>query len=209
MLCEWCEVHRNFLRANGDDSQIVCQHISDEIKEHSASSGASTAPAVDDLTSSSSSTSLAAITARTTSSLSASTGTTTATAPTAAAATAAIATTIRKRKFPSVKEFLNSGDEAMKRKIKPIQKWRTLPERQLYLVRKLIRLPIKEGKDEGHYVEIEDGEGEMLNVWVTDIIKAELDTFSLEAENVYIMPLGEKTAKESGNKYFDFIVKQY
>ena len=108
-----------------------------------------------------------------------------------------------------MKEFLNSGDEAMKRKIKPIQKWRTLPEHQLYLVRKLIRLPIKEGKDEGHYVEIEDGEGEMLNVWVTDIIKAELDTFSLEAENVYIIPLGEKTAKESGNKYFDFIVKQY
>ena len=131
------------------------------------------------------------------------------TSTTATVAVAAAAANGQKRKFPSVKEFIDSSDDMVKRKIKPIQKWRTLPDHQLYLVRKLIRLSIKDGKDEGHYVEIENEEGEMLNVWVTDMIKAELVTFSLEAGNVYIMPLGEKKAIESGNKYFDFVVKQY
>ena len=47
-----------------------------------------------------------------------------------------------KRKFPSVKEFIERSDDAVKRKIKPIQKWQTLKDHKLYLVRKLINLLI-------------------------------------------------------------------
>ena len=136
--------------------------------------------------------------------------------PSPLAATASIAATIpassltqKKRKFPSVKEFVDASDDNVKRKIKPVQKWCELEENKLYLARKVIKILIKGGKEEASYVELENKEGEILNVWLTSIIKTELENFTLENENVYIMPLGEKKSRESGNTYFDFVVKEY
>lgn len=138
------------------------------------------------------------------------------TSPSSLAATASIPATIpassltqKKRKFPSVKEFVDASDDDVKRKIKPVEKWCDLEEKKLYLVRKVIKILIKGGKEEASYVELENNEGEILNVWLTSIIKTELENFTLEDEDVYIMPLGEKKSRESGNTYFDFVVKKY
>ena len=76
-------------------------------------------------------------------------------------------------------------------------------------MRKVIRIPIKQGKDEGNYIEVEDEDGEMRNVWITDIIRNELSNFTLQNGNVNIIPLGDKKSTESGNTYFNFLVQEY
>ena len=116
-----------------------------------------------------------------------------------------------KRKFPSLKEFAAFGEDRIKRKIIPVEKWETLEKQKLYLLKRLISMDvnIRGKKQVGWYVALEDSEGKPLHVWITDIMKGEIEKYDLSEDNVYIMPLGMKTSKESGYSYFDFIVQKY
>ena len=53
-----------------------------------------------------------------------------------------------------------------------------------------------------------DKNEQIVNVWLTEIIKTELEKYSLLMENVYIMPLGVKKSKETGYFYNEFIIQQ-
>ena len=67
---------------------------------------------------------------------------------------------------------------------------------------------IQNVKQIGYYAEMEDKNEQMVNVWLTEIIKTELEKYSLLMENVYIMPLGLKKSKDTGYFYNDFIIQQ-
>ena len=67
---------------------------------------------------------------------------------------------------------------------------------------------IQNVKQVGYYAEMEDKNKQIVNVWLTEIIKTELEKYSLLMENVYIMPLGVKKSKETGYFYNDFIIQQ-
>ena len=67
---------------------------------------------------------------------------------------------------------------------------------------------IQNAKQAGYYAEMVDKKEQIVNVWLTEIIKTELEKYSLLMENVYIMPLGLKKSKETGYFYNDFIIQQ-
>ena len=52
------------------------------------------------------------------------------------------------------------------------------------------------------YAELEDAEEALKNVWLTDVIKKELDTYSVEEGNTFIMALGTAESKEIGNVFW-------
>ena len=56
------------------------------------------------------------------------------------------------------------------------------------------------------YVVLETEQHEIINVWITPIINQELLKYNLTIGNVFIKPLGKKTALISGKEYFDFAV---
>ena len=59
------------------------------------------------------------------------------------------------RKFITQEDFLRLGDDNMKRKIKPIQKWSTLTEGEIYLMKRVISVKTNVNED-GYYVELKD-----------------------------------------------------
>ena len=67
---------------------------------------------------------------------------------------------------------------------------------------------IQNAKQAGYYAEMADKNEQIVNVWLAEIIKTELEKYSLLMENVYIMPLGLKKSKETGYFYNDFIIQQ-
>ena len=67
---------------------------------------------------------------------------------------------------------------------------------------------IQNAKQAGYYAEMVDKNEQIVNVWLTEIIKTELEKYSLLMENVYIMPLGVKKSKETGYFYNEFIIQQ-
>ena len=140
----------------------------------------------------------------------ATTTTTNTTMAVSSAIDSATASTTRKRKFPTLQEFAAAGEDRIKRKIAPIQKWNTLTVRDMYLVKRVVRMDviIQNVKQIGYYAEMEDKNEQMVNVWLTEIIKTELEKYSLLMESVYIMPLGLKKSKETGYFYNDFIIQQ-
>ena len=115
----------------------------------------------------------------------------------------------RKRKFQTMKTFAEAGDDDIKRKVVPIEKWTSLKVKELFRVKRVISMNviIKKKKQLGFYAELEDANEELKNVWLTDIIKKELDTYSLAEGNTYIMPLGPTESKESGNMYHNFVIQ--
>ena len=117
----------------------------------------------------------------------------------------------RKRRFPTVQEFAAAGEDRIKRKIAPVANWDTLKVRELYLVKRVINMDvvIEGSKQTGTYAELEDKKQQMINVWLTDIIREELEKYSLYLDNVYIMPLGETKSKETGYSYHDFVIQKY
>ena len=121
------------------------------------------------------------------------------------------ATTKRKRRFPTLQEFAAAGEDRIKRKIAPVVKWDTLKIRDIYLVKRMINMDviIENIKQIGTYAEMEDKKGQIINVWVTNIIKEELEKYTLQSDNVYIMPLGDLKSQETGHFYHDFIIQQY
>ena len=94
------------------------------------------------------------------------------------------------RKFPSIKDFAKAGGEKMKRKIAPIKHWTELKELELFRVKKVIgmNVVIKKEKRLSFYAELEDKDDNMINVWLTDIIKKGLDKYSVEGVSIYITP---------------------
>ena len=115
----------------------------------------------------------------------------------------------RKRKFPTMKTFAEAGGDKIKRKVVPIEKWTSLKVKELFRVKRVISMNviIKKKKQVAFYAELEDADEALKNVWLTDIIKKELDTYSLEEGNTYIMPLGPAESKESGNMYHNFVIQ--
>ena len=115
----------------------------------------------------------------------------------------------RKRKFPTMKMFAEAGGDKMKRKVAPIEKWTSLKLKELFLVKRVISIDVivKKKKKEAFYAELEDADETLKNVWLTDIIKNELDNHSLEEGNTFIMALGPAESKETGNIYHNFAVQ--
>ena len=115
----------------------------------------------------------------------------------------------RKRKFPTMKMFAEAGGDKMKRKVAPIEKWTSLKLKELFLVKRVISIDVivKKKKKEAFYAEFEDADETLKNVWLTDIIKNELDNHFLEEGNTFIMALGLAESKETGNMYHNFAVQ--
>ena len=115
----------------------------------------------------------------------------------------------KKRCFPTLKEFTDASEDRVKRKLRPIQKWNTLTTHVLYLVKKVVQIDVGGSgiSDRGYYAQLENQNEETFNVWLTDIIKNELNMHKLYENNVYIIPLGMTKCKDNGNSYFDFVVQ--
>ena len=202
MLCSPCNERQQSLLEAGDGSQVVCGHLiiddpttstalDKESCEHpiidrSAVEATTTSPAiVNNVVASSSTTAVAPVAVDTVSGKGS-----------------------RKRKFMSFKRFTDLAGDKMKRKIVPIAKWTTLTERTPYLAKKIITIDtVVNGKPKiGHYAELEDKDQKTLNVWITDIIREDLEKYSLHEEQTYIMPLGDTISKETGYPYHDFTI---
>ena len=181
MKCVSCTERQQFLLDNGDGSQVVCGHLIIDVGETSSSSSNSTA--VEETTSSST---------------------------TSVVATSPIKeeNDSRKRKFLTFKDFIDRADEKKKMKIVPITKWSTLDEHKPYLVRKVIAIDttVNGAVKLGHYVVLEDEKEMIKNVWITDIIRKDLENHTLHDENTYIMALGDKISKDTGFPYHDFVI---
>ena len=185
MKCDSCEEHQQFLLDNGDGSQVICEHL---IIDHDAvepTKISTTSPAIVNDSVASSATAIAPIAVDTMS-----------------------AGGSRKRKFISFKKFADLANDKMKRKIVPIVGWTTLTERTPYLAKKIIAIDtVVKGKPKiGHYVQLEDEDQMMKNVWITDIIREDLSKYPLHEERTYIMPLGDTISKETGYPYHDFTI---
>ena len=108
-----------------------------------------------------------------------------------------------------MKMFAEAGGDKMKRKVAPIEKWTSLKLKELFLVKRVISIDliVKKKKKEAFYAELEDANETLKNVWLTDIIKNELDNHPLEEGNTFIMALGPAESKETGNMYHNFAIQ--
>ena len=210
MKCDSCEEHQQFLLDNGDGSQVICEHL---IIDHDAvepTKIATTSPAIVNDSVASSATAIAPIAVDTMSA--GGSRNSVALSATAIAAPIAVDTMSaggsRKRKFLSFKRFADLANDKMKRKIVPIVRWTTLTERTPYLAKRIIAIDtVVKGKPKiGHYVQLEDEDQMMKNVWITDIIREDLSKYPLHEERTYIMPLGDTISKETGYPYHDFTI---
>ena len=189
MLCTSCEERQQELLEAGDGSQIVCGHLT--------IADATTSTALDKESYEHSIIDRSAVKATTTSP---------AVAPVSVDNVSNNGS--RKQKFMSFKRFTDLAGDKMKRKIVPIAKWSTLTERTPYLAKKIIAIDtVVNGKSKiGHYAELEDKDEKTLNVWITDIIREDLEKYPLHKEQTYIMPLGDTISKENGYPYHDFTI---
>ena len=128
--------------------------------------------------------------------------------PTAAAGE----TTSRKRKFVTADQFAKLADVKLRRKLAPVKKWRELAERIPCRAVQIHSMEVNvikgKKKQKSYYAELENEEEEMINVWITDIIQNELAKHNLNEGNVYIMPLGKTTTKNTGREYYNFAIVQ-
>jgi hypothetical protein len=182
MLCDLCTAHQNDLMEAGDGSQVFCTHmenfgVSDKEQSPKIPHDDSATTFIDRQIGSESFSS------------STSAG--------------------KKRHFPSLKEFTDASEDKVKRKLRPLQKWNSLTPHVVYFVKKVVSIDVGGNgiSDKGYYAELENRNEECFNVWLTDIIKNELDMYNVCESDVYIIPLGMKKCKESGNSFFDFVVQ--
>ena len=175
-MCKSCVQHQEQLLEDGDGSQVICEHLPDNYEEEK-----------DEV------------------------------AVAAAAVPVAVVSTTeppsstsvpRKRKFISDYEFVRVGDDKIKRKIAPVQSWKDLTIRKTYraLAIKEMTVTIKKVSQIGYYGEFEDSEEQLVNVWLTDIIRQSLKSHDLSSGNVYIKPLGKAKSMTSGFDYHDFVI---
>ena len=179
MLCDSCADHQEFLLESGDGSQVVCGHQL-KIDEETERS-----------TVSSSSSCMPVVGGR---------------------SNDAATTRNRKRKFLTADRFAELASVKLRRKIAPIKKWRQLKERIPFAVLQIHSMEVastnKKRKQTSFYAELQTEDGEMFNVWITDIIRQELLKYNLEHSDVYIMALGMATSKSTGREYHNFAVVQ-
>ena len=180
MKCDSCAERQQFLLDKGDGSQVVCDHL---IIDDGETSSSLDSTGVKEITSSS-------------------TNSVVATSPIKEKNVS------RKRKFLTFKDFINCADENKKMKIVPITKWSKLDEHKPYLVRKVIAIDtmVNGTVKVGYYAVLEDEKETIKNVWITDIIRKDLENYSLHDEKTYIMSLGDKVSKETGFPYHDFVI---
>lgn len=117
----------------------------------------------------------------------------------------------RKRKlFLSPKRFAALGGDKVKRKIAPVQKWRSLIVRDVYRLKRIVAMEvtIEKVKQIAHYAQLEDVNEKMINVWITNIIREELQKYTFDENDVYIMPLGKSVSQQTGYKYIDFLIQR-
>ena len=187
MLCDSCAEHQEYLLESGDGSKVICEHelkIAEETGASTSELFSSNSSSIDGDRSSN------------------------------AVATTAAETKSRKRKFVTADRFAKLADVKLRRKIAPIRKWRELHDRisrrvvQIHSMEVTIIKGKKIEKKMSYYAELETEKGEMINVWLTDIIHNELSNHDLDKGSVYIMPLGKATSKSTGRDYFNFAVVQ-
>ena len=87
-----------------------------------------------------------------------------------------------------------------------IIKWRLLEIGAVFRVIDRIIIPTAASTPDKIYVVLETEQHEIINVWITPIINQELLKYNLTIGNVFIKPMGKKTALISGKEYFDFAV---
>ena len=190
MLCDLCNTRQNDLLEAGDGSQVLCNHMNNfaasDDEEQSTKISRSDASA----------TTFADQQIQSAWKSSASNEATTAAAS-------------KKRRFPSLKEFTDASEDKIKRKLRPLQKWNSLTTHVLYSVKKVVTIDVGGNgiSDKGYYAELENQNEESFNVWLTDIMKKELDTYNVGESDVYIIPLGVRKCKDSGNSFFDFVIQ--
>ena len=180
MLCDSCADYQEHLLDSGDGSQVICEHQLTFDEEPGTSTSA-----LPTTTYSSSSKDTNATAAETSS---------------------------RKRKFVTADRFAELASVKLRRKIVPIKKWRQLKENIPFAVLQIhsIEVAANKGKKKqtSFYAELQTEDGEMFNVWITELIHQELLKYNLEHSDVYIMALGKATSKSTGRDYFNFAVVQ-
>ena len=114
----------------------------------------------------------------------------------------------KKRRFASSKELFKRASEQIKRKIKPIQKWTTLPEGVSFLMKRVVEVEVQmaTGPQMGYYAELEDENEETINVWISEIMRTESKKHTLTDNDVYIIPLGKTVSKATKFEYNDFVI---
>ena len=186
-MCDVCFDHQNQLLEDGDGSQVICNcflplddiEVEDEEEEEAERFTTTTTSTITNNNTSSSS----------------STG-------------SEIGKKRRRRRFLSSNQFNDLATDSVKRRIAPIKKWRDLQLRGVYRVLKVHKIlaNIKGVEKESYYVEMEDSDETLINAWITDIIRDELEKHSLSSGNVFIKPLGMRKAMSTGQDYHDFAV---
>ena len=181
MLCDSCADHQEYLLESGDGSQVVCTHQIKIDKETECLVAAT----------SSSSSCIPVVGGR---------------------SNDAATTRNRKRKFLTADRFAELASVKLRRKIAPIKKWRQLKERIPFAVLQIHSMEVastnRKRKQTSFYAELQTEDGEMFNVWITEIIRQELLKYDLEHGDVYIMALGMATSKSTGREYHNFAVVQ-
>ena len=121
---------------------------------------------------------------------------------------AAVAAKKRKRKFITLTDFVDKADDATKLKLSEIIKWEDLNMETLYRVYKVHEKLIKEEGNPSkerlaYYAELHDINENLVNVWVTNIIKDQLSQHKLDEKDVYLKKLPKRKSKSTGFYYND------
>ncbi len=112
------------------------------------------------------------------------------------------------RSFLSKDMLIRCGDDKMKRKLSPIQKWASLEQGFPYLAKRVVSMEVKSktgGKEIGYYGELETADNPLVNVWLTDLMVEESRNYDLRSGMVYLVPLGKAISMETGHEYNNFM----
>ena len=182
MLCDSCADHQEYLLESGDGAQVICEH---QLK---ISEDTECLPAATSSSSSCDSN------------------------PVKRSDDVVATTSDKKRKFLTADRFAELATVKLRRKIAPIKKWRQLKEKTPFAVLQIHSMEVasanRKRKQTSFYAELRTEDGEMFNVWITEIIHQELLKYALEHGDVYIMALGMATSKSTGHEYHNFAVVQ-
>lgn len=83
-------------------------------------------------------------------------------------------------------------------------KWSSLEIGAVFRVIDRVTIPTVQG--DKMYAVLETERREIVQVWITPTINKELMKYDLSRGNVFIKPLGKRTANASGHEYYNFTV---
>ena len=150
-MCDVCIDHQNQLLEDGDGSQVICNCLLplDDIEVEEEAERFTTTT----------------------------TSTTTNNNTSSSSSTGSEIGKKRRRRFLSSNQFNDLATDSVNRRIAPIKKWRDLQLRGVYRVLKVHKIlaNIKGVEKESYYVEMEDSDETLINAWITDIIRDELE----------------------------------